>query len=151
MPKRSVLAMVALLALIITGMADDKVKLEGVKCLVNPKADAKADKTRDYKKGKVYFCCDNCPKAFDKDAAKFETSANHQLVATGQYKQTKCPITGKDLDPDKKVKVGGVDVTFCCANCQGKVDKEKGTAQTELVFSAKAFEQGGFEPVKKEK
>ena len=32
-----------------------------------------------------------------------------------------------------------------------KVDKEKGTAQAELVFIAKAFEQGGFEPVKKEK
>ena len=37
------------------------VKLDGVKCIVAAKNDAKADKTRDYKDGKVYFCCDNCP------------------------------------------------------------------------------------------
>lgn len=150
MLTRSLIAMVAVLALVCTGMEDSKIKLDDVKCVVNPKNDAKADKTLDYKEGKVFFCCDGCPKAFTKDTEKFATSANHQLVATGQYAQTKCPLTGKDLNPDQKVKVGGVEVTLCCGGCKGKVAKAEGAAQAELVFSDKAFEKGGFEPVKKD-
>ncbi len=102
------------------------------------------DKTADYKGGKVYFCCENCPKAFAKDTAKYATKANQQLVATGQTTQVKCPLTGAALNADKTVEVGGVKVTFCCEKCQGKVADAKGDAQAELVFSdtafAKAFE-----------
>ena len=74
-------------------------KLEGVKCPVSGKA-VKEDKTVAYKDGKVYFCCENCPKAFTKDSKKFATKANAQLVATGQAKQAKCPISGQALNPD---------------------------------------------------
>lgn len=102
------------------------------------------DKVVDYKGGKVYFCCANCPKAFEKDTAKYATKANQQLVATGQATQGKCPLSGGPLNADKTVEVGGVKVTFCCEKCQGKVAEAKGDAQAELVFSdaafAKAFE-----------
>lgn len=114
------------------------VKLEGVKCLLNPKVDAKADKSCDYKGGKVYFCCENCPKAFAKDAKKHSTAANHQLVQTGQAKQTACPLSGGDLNTATKTKIGGIDVCFCCEKCQAKA-KEGGV---EVVFSDKAFDQG---------
>ena len=150
MLTRSLVAVVAVLALVCTGMEESKIKLEGVKCIVNPKKDAKADKSVDYKEGKVFFCCGGCPKAFEKDTAKFATSANHQLVATGQYAQAKCPLTGKDLNPEQKVKVGGVDVTLCCGGCKGKVAKAEGAEQAELVFSDKAFKKGGFAPAKEE-
>ena len=56
------LAVVAFLVSV-TVYAADEVKLEGVKCFVNPKAPAKAANSVDYKGGKVFFCCMNCPKA----------------------------------------------------------------------------------------
>jgi hypothetical protein len=117
-------------------------KLEGVKCIVNPKAAAKADKFREHNGGKVFFCCDNCPKAFDKDTAKFATKANMQLVATGQAKQVKCPYSGQDLNPDTAVKVGGIEVTFCCDKCQGKTKAASADEAIEMVFNDKAFNKG---------
>ena len=123
--------------------AEEKAKAFKATCPVSGKP-ALEDKTVDYKGGKVYFCCENCPKAFEKDTAKYATKANQQLVATGQTTQAKCPLTGGKLNPDKTVEVGGVKVTFCCEKCQGKVAEAKGDAQADLVFSdaafAKAFE-----------
>jgi len=126
-----------------------EVKLDGVKCIVAAKNDAKADKTRDYKGGKVYFCCDMCPKAFDKDEKKFASKANAQLVQTAQAKQGKCPITGKDVDATKELTVGGAKVQFCCDNCKGKVAKATGDDQLNLVFSEDAWKKGEFKVEKK--
>lgn len=118
-------------------------KLEGVKCVVAPRA-AKADKSVDYKDGKVFFCCANCPKKFAAAPEKFATKANMQLVATGQYEQKKCPLTGRDLNADTKIKVGEAEVAFCCANCKGKVEAAEGDKQVEMVFGEKAFEKAEF-------
>ena len=126
-----------------------EVKLDGVKCIVNAKAAAKADKTRDYKGGKVYFCCDNCPKAFDKDEKKFASKANAQLVQTAQAKQGKCPISGQDVDATQELTVGGAKVQFCCDNCKGKVEKATGDDQLNLVFSEDAWKKGQFKVEKK--
>ena len=109
---------------------------------------ALVDKTADYKGGKVYFCCGNCPGAFAKDTAKFATKANQQLIATGQAKQVKCPLSGGKLNPEATVTVGDVKVGFCCNKCQGKVADAKGDEQTALVFSDEAFKKG-FEVTKK--
>jgi YHS domain-containing protein len=130
----------ALLASAVAFAADPN--LEGVKCLMNPKAAAKADKSVSYKGGKVFFCCDNCPKKFD--AEKNATAANHQLVQSGQAKQAKCPLSGGDLNADTKIKVAGAEVAFCCNMCKGKVMEAKGDAQIDMVFSNKAFEKAGF-------
>ena len=119
------------------------------KCVVSGAA-AKEDKTVDYKGGKVYFCCEKCPKAFANDTAKYATKANHQLVATGQAKQAKCPLTGGKLNAEKTVKVSGVEVQFCCEKCQGKVAAATGDDQVALVFSDAAFEKAGFAVPKKE-
>ena len=126
-------------------------KLDGVKCIVNPKAAAKLDKSRDYKGGSVYFCCDGCPKKFDGDTKAFATKANAQLVQTGQAKQSKCPLSGGDLNKETEITVGGAKVQFCCNMCKGKVEKAEGDAQLELVFSDAAFEKAGFKVEKKDK
>lgn len=133
-------ASVAVLAM--TVFAAEEVKLDGIKCVMNPKGDAKAASSVDYKGGKVYFCCDNCPKKFD--ATKNAIAANHQLVATKQAKQTKCPLSGQPCKPENKVTVNGATVAFCCENCQGKADKAKGEDQLKLLFSNEAFEKAGF-------
>ena len=144
MKSRIVMASLAAIAMLsATLFAADK--LDGIKCPVSGKA-VKEDKTVDYKGGKVYFCCENCPKAFD--AAKHGVKANHQLVATGQFTQKACPLSGQKVNAEKTAKVGGVEVAFCCEKCQGAVNKAEDDKQTELVFADKAFEKG-FEKKKK--
>ena len=120
--------------------AADKIKLEGIKCPVSGKA-AKDGTEVDYKGGKVFFCCEGCPKGFADNTAKFATKANHQLVATGQAKQIKCPLTGRDLNPDTAIKAGGASVVFCCNNCKGKAEKLAGDEQLTALFGDKAFEK----------
>lgn len=142
MKVRMLIAGAAMFCLAAASLVAADPKLEGVKCLVNPKAPAKAEKSVDYKGGKVFFCCDNCPKAFAKDTAKFATKANLQLVQTGQAKQVKCPYSGQDLNPDTTVKVGGVDVQFCCDKCQGKTKAASADEAVEMVFNDKAFDKG---------
>ena len=120
-----------------------EVKLDGVKCIVAPKA-ASADKSADFKDGKVYFCCGNCAGKFAANPEKFTTNANMQLVATEQYVQKSCPFSGGDLNPDTKMKVGDAEVSFCCEKCQAKVAAAEGKDQLELVFGEKPFKTAGF-------
>ena len=141
------LGIFALLAAV-TVYAADEIKLEGVKCVVAPR-DAKAANAVDYKGGKVFFCCMNCPKAFAADKAKFAAKANHQLVATGQAKQTKCPFSGEDIDTNTKITVSGATISFCCDMCKAKAQESK--EQVELLFNDKAFEKAGFKVSKAEK
>jgi len=129
--------------------ADTKaVNLEGIKCVMNPKGSAKAETAVAYKEGKIYFCCNNCPKKFD--AEKNAVAANRQLVATKQYTQVCCPFSGRECSAEQKVKVDGAEVCFCCPNCKGKVEKAEGAAQSELLFNEKAFAKA-FKPANKSK
>lgn len=111
-----------------------EINLTGVKCMMMPKKDVVADQAVDYKDGKVFFCCGKCAKNFAKDAGPFAVKANHQLVATGQFQQTACPISGGEMDDEQVSEVNGVSVKFCCHRCKGKVDAAEGDKKTELVF-----------------
>ena len=144
-------AVVALAACLLGGAlatAADTDAKDGAKCVcpVSGK-DAKKEHAVAYKGAEVYFCCPNCPKAFQANTAKFATKANMQLVASGQYKEAACPIAGKKLNPATAINVGGVEVSFCCNGCKGKVEKAEGDAQLDLVFSDAAFAKG-FEKAK---
>ena len=68
-----------------------------------PKADPKCpvsghpcdpDATAAFEGGKVCFCCEKCVKAFEADSEKFAAKARQQLVSTGQFKQSGCPLSG---------------------------------------------------------
>ncbi len=153
MRKATLFASMTLLAAFAVAFAKDdkdekKDEFKAI-CPVSGEA-AKKDKTLKYREGEVYFCCENCPKAFEKDTAKYAEKANHQLVLTGQYKQIKCPLTGGKLNPEAKSEIDHLTVNFCCNMCKGKVDDAKGEEQYKLVFADKAFDKG-FELVKKEK
>ncbi|MCC6508803.1 MAG: hypothetical protein IT423_06830 [Pirellulaceae bacterium] len=146
----------AVLSLFVLGtslvFAADKPKLEGIKCVMAPSKAIDESKSADWKKGKVYFCCGNCLKAFSEDKEhKNAAKANAQLVATKQYKQTACPISGAKLNDETAIEVSGAKVAFCCTNCKGKAEGAKGAEQVEMVFGEKAFEKGKFELVKTEK
>jgi YHS domain-containing protein len=122
-------------------------KLDGVKCPISGKK-VLADKTADHNGGNVYFCCGACPGAFTKSPAKFAAKANHQLVQTGQFEQTACPIAGKPVNPDKTCDVAGVKVAVCCGGCQGKLSKNED--QLTTVFNEKTFAKS-FAKVKAKK
>jgi YHS domain-containing protein len=88
----------------------------------------------DFEGGKVFFCCDKCPPAFKKDPAKYMAKAHLQMVQTNQLKEVACPFTGKPLNPETAIDVGGVKVAFCCKDCMAKAAKAKGDEQVSLVF-----------------
>ena len=120
--------------------AEKKDPLAAAKCPVSGKA-VKADAFVEHNGGKVYFCCNNCPDAFKKDKDKFSVKVNHQMAITEEAKQVKCPLTGKDVNPDTGIDVGGSKVAFCCNNCKGKVAKATGDDQLKLVFAKDPFEK----------
>ena len=121
-----VVAVMALWA--VHGWADEKADSVG-KCPVSGEAASK-DHVRDFDGGKVYFCCDKCPVAFEKDSKKFAAKAHLQMDVTGQLTEVTCPFTGKKLNPAQTVDVGGVKVAFCCGNCKKKA---AAMAQDELI------------------
>lgn len=94
---------------------------------------AKEGSSVEYLGKKVYFCCDNCPKAFKANTKKFTAKANHQLLETKQIVQVACPMTGKDLNPETAIEVAGVKVAFCCNNCKGKAEKSE--EAVALIFT----------------
>ena len=146
--KRFMLVLTLAVAVIGGGIvAAEKVSMDGIKCIVAGSKAALAENSVDYLDGKVYFCCQNCPKKFEADKAKFATNANYQLVATKQYEQGVCPFTGNKLDPAKAIDVAGVKVSFCCDNCKGKAEKMKDDEKLESIFSQKAFEKAKFAKV----
>lgn len=147
MKTRAVITFAVAALLTASLYAADKVSLEKAKCPVSGK-ECKEDTGVAYKGAKVYFCCNNCPKAFEKDTAKYAAKANMQLVATGQAKEIKCPLSGKELNTATAIEVDGVKVCFCCNNCKGAVEKASGDEKIEKVFGDKAFEKG-FEVTKK--
>jgi len=96
--------------------------------------------TASFEGAKVCFCCANCVKAFEADSAKFAAKARQQLVVTGQFKQTGCPFSGGGVKDGTQLTVAGVEVGFCCNNCQGKVAKADAEEQVKMVFgSGKGF------------
>lgn len=116
--------------------------LTDVKCMFMKDSKVSEKFSVAYKGAKVYFCCWKCPARFEKDKEKVATAANQQLVQTGQFVQTGCPISGGEVDDEQVSKVGGVEVKFCCHRCKGKVDAaadEK--AKAELVFGEKRFDK----------
>jgi hypothetical protein len=145
--KRALLGVVVAcgIAVLTTYAAEEKEKskLDGIKCPVSGKV-VKEDQSVEHRSGKVYFCCGGCPDEFKGNKAKYSTKANHQLVATGQAKQAKCPLSGGDLNKDTAITIDKAKLAFCCNNCKGKVEKEKGDAQLEMAFSDKAFDKAGF-------
>jgi YHS domain-containing protein len=121
--------------------------LSGIKCVVNGDRNASPDAFADYRNSKVFLCCEQCTTQFESKISEFSTRANHQLVLTGQFKQTKCPISGGEIDSHVTANVGGTRVSFCCSSCLKKVDDTPAMKdRAEMVFGDKAFEKT-FAPV----
>ena len=116
--------------------------LSGIKCVVNGDKTASPDASVEYRDGIVYVCCPSCVEKFESDPAAYVTKSNHQLVLTGQYEQSKCPISGSQVDPHFTANIAGTEVSFCCPKCLQKVkDTAEMADRAELVFGDDAFEK----------
>jgi hypothetical protein len=98
--------------------------------------------TADYKGAKVQFCCGGCAKMFKEAPAKFAVTANHQLVATKQAKQEKCPLCGGKTDPDATIDIAGVKVALCSEGCRKKVVDAPAKDRPGMVFGEQPFARG---------
>jgi len=137
-----------LVSAILVGGDDPKSKT--ITCVVSGdeinKSDLKDHEHSTYKDGKVYFCCGGCKMDFDESPKKFAAKANFQLVASGQYTQTACPVnkgkihTAKAKKNLKKVTVSGMEVDLCCPGCLKKYNKAND--KFALIFSDKGYEKG---------
>lgn len=125
----AVMALASVIGWGVSSRADDAKTDTEMKCPVSGKPASK-DHAVDYDGGKVYFCCDNCPAEFQKDPSKYAAKAHLQMALTGQLTQTACPFSGKPINAEKTVDVGGVKVAFCCGNCQKKAE---GMSQDDLI------------------
>ena len=140
-----------LVSAILVGGDDPKSKT--ITCVVSGdeinKSDLKDHEHSTYKDGKVYFCCGGCKMDFDESPKKFAAKANFQLVSSGQYIQTACPVnkgkihTAKAKKNLKKVTVNGMEVDLCCPGCLKKYNKA--SDKFALLFSDKGYEKG-FSP-----
>lgn len=110
------------------------------KCPVSGEAAVKEQFTA-YKEKQVYFCCDKCKAAFEAEPAKYEVKANHQLVQTKQFKQTKCPISGEKIDKEQSARVNNVTVRFCCEKCKGAVQSASADEKLAMIFAEKPFKK----------
>lgn len=95
----------------------------------------------DYRGGTLYFCSTECIDKFRADRTAYEAKANTQLVATGQYEQTKCPLTGDAFVPRIKTKVCGIDICFSSTDSLKMVKRATADERTELVFGD-GFDKG---------
>ena len=50
---------------------------------------------------------------------------------------TKCPISDKDVDPEKTTEWNGKTVGFCCPMCEGKWDALSDEEKAQKLASAK--------------
>jgi YHS domain-containing protein len=85
--------------------------------------------------GKVYFCCDNCPRAFKADSKKFALAVARQFLETGQVVQVACPVSGQPVNPETLVDVGTAKAGFCCENCQAKFTAADDEGKLKIMFA----------------
>ncbi|HMO15696.1 MAG TPA: hypothetical protein PKD64_08960 [Pirellulaceae bacterium] len=124
---------------------DDSAKIKGdplagIKCAVDGDRNASLDHSANYHDALVFFCCNGCKSKFMEDDSAFATKANHQLVLTGQYNQTACPITGQALLEETKTNFAGAEIGFCCNRCKGSFQNAASYEdKAEMVFGKQVF------------
>lgn len=133
-----VLLSVSLNTLTVGDEAEDGIDFKKILCPISKKPVDKSAKL-EHDGADVYFCCQNCPKAFAKNTDKFLARANHQKVATKQAKQVKCPKSKGPIKESTALEVAGVDVLFCCNNCRGWAKKLSSDDQFAKLFGADIF------------
>ncbi|MEM7784542.1 MAG: hypothetical protein AAF623_14430 [Planctomycetota bacterium] len=116
--------------------------IEGLKCFIMPRKDVREKYAMEFNGGTLYLCCKSCTRRMERDPDKYAAQCNHQMVLTGQFEQTMCPLTGEEMSDKFVVEVDGVKVKFADEESkkavEAKTDKKE---QIGLVFSTKQFKK----------
>ncbi len=74
----------------------------------------------------IGFCCPDCKAKFDADPAAFigKVAEFKPAVASQKPINTKCPVTGKDVDPAHFSLYEDQAIAFCCTMCKAQFDKD---------------------------
>ena len=133
----------------VTFAVEKKIAVDKLKCLLADKP-AVADKSSDWKDGKVFFCCGGCLKKFDADKSgkkEFAAKANHQLIASMQVEQKACPYSGAEIKKDVSIEFKGATMGFCCNGCKGKAEKLSDDEKLATLFGEEFYEKAKFAKV----
>ena len=83
---------------------------------------------------KSAFCCKKCLAKVEtaSDEEKLKLAFSPAAIKKGFTKQTKCPVSGKEINPEHSVEYKGEKVYFCCPNCPKafEADPEKFISQS---------------------
>jgi YHS domain-containing protein/uncharacterized membrane protein len=110
------------------------------KCPVSDK-DVDPTKTVVYEGVTVAFCCDDCKAKFEKDPKAFVAKLNLPTKSPDSASKavnTKCPVSGEDVDPTKTLVYEGVTVAFCCDDCKAKFEKDPKAFLAKLNLPTKS-------------
>ncbi len=65
---------------------------------------------------KIFFCCGNCVKKFEKDPDRYKVG-----LANSYTYQTLCPVMEKEINPSVFMETRAGKVYFCCKMCDEKL------------------------------
>jgi len=78
---------------------------------------------------KIYFCCKDCVKKYQKTPAQYASA-----LANSYTYQTKCPVMGEEIDPTAfTTTANGMNIYFCCNGCDKKFLKDPQKYTPNLV------------------
>ena len=130
--------MMLVTVMVATSTAQD---LTDVKCIVRGEP-ANLQHAAEYRQSNVYFCCPECVETFEADPAKYSTEANHQLVLTGQFVQTQCPITEQSESDGTTTEFMGVEIGLANQDAKDQFESVADIQQQiAMVFGELAFEK----------
>ena len=116
----------------------------------------------------IGFCCENCPKTFEKDPSKFVAKIKADAQPAQAAPQAKpeekkpaekkpeekklvaaaptgakpgnsvCPLSGEPVDAQFVLAYEGKTVGFCCNNCKGKFEADPKAHASKIKFDAVA-------------
>ena len=72
---------------------------------------------------RVYFCCPGCEKKLKADPDKyFKKAADNNVLF--ENIQTRCPVSGEEIDKTQYVDWNGRRIYFCCKKCVASFTKQ---------------------------
>lgn len=72
---------------------------------------------------RVYFCCPGCEKKLKADPDKYFKKAAENNVLFENI-QSKCPVSGEEIDKKQYVDWNGRRIYFCCKKCVASFTKQ---------------------------
>ena len=115
-------------------LGDDALKPKNAKCPISGE-DIDSGQISIYTKA-VGVCCKKCLAKFEKDPSAYV--AKVAKIKAGKTVNTKCPISGEDVDAKQTVALAGANVGLCCKKCAAKFKADPGKFIAKVKFDAAA-------------